>query len=286
MKITLSLDSEKFEQKPQKMDAALISSRIASCPVSITFNDFVSALRSGQTYAPATFKNETRKSSKFIQQQVFVADIDDRNLSLADIQELCSTFDLPVSIIHESFSSSNEQHKWRIIFISDSAVSDPVDALAILRKIKTHFDSDPCTVDLARLLYSTTAEKVHVAEPNFFKYKSLDLEDFHKAPAKINGQKAIDRLPDNSKRTTKAKHLLNIAIRRIMICQDSRYQAVWQATRMLTQSKYFSYDAIKYEIEKAAHTSRTFDLKGWDKNLNDVIDSAIKWGMAHTWDDD
>lgn len=283
--IEICIDKQHFSAKPTTIDTAIISSRIAEHSVVVTFEEFVHALRNGQTWTPGTFKNGIRKSSKWRQQQVFAADIDSNNLLYGEIIDLVKTFDLPAAVIHESFSSSAECHKWRIIFISDKSVIDPVDALAILRKIKLHFDSDAAIVDLARLLYGTTSNKIHFAEENYFNYHALDLSDFHKAPDTI-ANVAISRLPEKSKINKKSKFILAKVQRLLRLVPESRYQAVWHSARLMTQSKLFSEKAIRYEITGVAAISSKFDLDSWDKNIDDVITSAISWGMAHTWEED
>ena len=73
--IDLYIHSKKYKTKPEKFDAGLISSTICSNKKSVEFDELVEAIGNGQTYCPSIFKGNIRKSSKWISQQIFVADV-------------------------------------------------------------------------------------------------------------------------------------------------------------------------------------------------------------------
>lgn len=282
--VNISLHPKKFTSKPGKVDAGLITSSIANHPVDISFNEFVCALNDGKTWCPGTFRNGVRKASKWLSQQCFVADIDDHNYDYDQIMEMCESFDLPLAIAHESFSSTPDHHKWRLVFICEKVLTDPVTCLGILRKIQNHFKSDTCTIDLSRLLYSCNNAVRYSKEVYFKLDDSLEIHKFIK-PTTKKTTKALDKFPDKSNISDKRFNFLrDLVIRKIRnLGNQPRYQVVWHSTRMLAQSGIFSSKDIINTVMFAVNASGKFE--DYDKDVNEIINTAMVWGRQHQWVD-
>lgn len=286
-KINLSLDNQKFSAKPGPKDAAMISTRIASCNTSILLEELAEAISNGQTYCPAAFKNQIRKAANWLNQQIFVADLDESNLSYDSIVNLCNSFEetykLAPSIIHESFSSTTDNHKWRIIYVLEQPSEDPRFCLALLSTIQRHFNSDKAVVDLARLLYGTTADKLHYCQYNLMPIEQLSLELILES-ARSSQNFTIDNfkekpLPATTKMTKQTQFEIIRMQRSFLHSDKPRYQLVWHATRKLAQSGLFSEKIITQEILRACHMSKKFE--DYDKDINLIIENAITWGANH-----
>lgn len=280
--IEICLDSKKFAQKPEVHETALVSTVIASKRKLISFDEFIKALASGQTYTPGLFKESIRKAKNWIGQQIFVADIDSDNISLAELQIKCNCFALQPAVIHESFSSTEDCKKWRVIFISNKLITDPADALSLLRAIKNHFKSDGAVVDLARLLYGTTPDKIRFTSETYFNINDIDLLSYHKEFVSEHPETSGNGLPSKSKNTFKSKAYLNIVEMSILHSNTSRYQRLWHGTRKLTQSGMFDALTIEKEIKRIVRKTKEFD--DYDKNINEIILNAVHWGQTRIWD--
>lgn len=279
--IELCLHSKKFTQKPEIHETALISTIIASNKKIIDFNEFVKALSSGQTYTPGLYKDSIRKAKNWLGQQIFVADIDSNNILLEELQIKCNNFVIPPAILHESFRSTEECRKWRVIFISKNLITDPADALSLLRAIKNHFNSDGAVVDLARLLFGTTSDKIRFTSETYFNIKDIDLLSYHQEFV-VEHPESTGKLPSKSKRTFKARALLNKVEMNILYSNASRYQRIWHNTRKLTQSGWFDALTIEKEIKRIARKTKEFE--DYDKCIDEIIKNSITWGKTRIWD--
>lgn len=282
MKITISLDQKKFKAKPEPIDAGLISTSIGSNQKGLSFEEFVDILNNGQTWCPGTFK-DGRKAIKWTGQSAFVADLDDKNYSLYTIMEMAKDFDLPMAIVHSTFSSQPDNQKWRIVYISDKVITDGPSALAILRKIQQFWNSDKCTIDLARLLYSSNNGVAYSKEVYF---KSDDIE-YDKYLSSNSGQPMANTmakdLPEESKvKNKKYKFLQSACIRDISKNPGARYQILWSNVRKLSQSGLFSEADIKKTVEYGIYKSGgRYD--NYDKDIYEIVATAMAWGSAHSW---
>lgn len=279
--INLSLHSKRFNQKPTTEETALISTSIANNKKTITFDEFIKALGRGQTYTPGIFDGGIRKAKNWLGQQIFVADIDSGNISFDELQIKCNDFVVPPAIIHESFSSTENFKKWRVIFISENLVEDPAEALSLLKLIKNHFNSDGAVVDLARMLFGTTPDNLRLSRETYFNINDIDLvpsiKEFVREHSESSGG-----LPEKTKQTRRAKEILFRVEISILYSNESRYQRVWHGTRKLTQSGLFDSLTIEKEIKRII--KKTGEFEDYDKNIEEIIKNSICWGKSRIWE--
>lgn len=144
MTITLQTDSIPYRSKPTHNDISLIKPRLsASMPVSITLKELERRILSGITYTPAVLKGGS-KQENWQCQQVFCIDIDneDKNapkpkkgekavkrqsempLDVAEVLKRCGSWNIAPALIYETFSSTPQWLKFRIVFISSEVITD------------------------------------------------------------------------------------------------------------------------------------------------------------------
>lgn len=127
VKFLIQLDNRKYHQKPSGTEIGNIKIRTQSSEAKvITIRQFAKILEQGQTYSPGVLKDGLG-ARYWTQQQVFPVDIDNDNknfpiLSIKDALNICAKEDIKPDLYYESFSSTKEKQKFRLIFIMDKPV--------------------------------------------------------------------------------------------------------------------------------------------------------------------
>ncbi|MGM0974754.1 MAG: hypothetical protein ACQEW2_17635 [Bacillota bacterium] len=153
--IKICLDSEGFDQKPKKKDTVAISRRIAKQTTVVTLEELMKSitLPNAQTFTPAYFQDGKRLNEKWAGQQVFALDIDgglqiDEGIKLSEEMKVSPTF------IYSSFSHSEDQHKFRMVFLLNEEIRDARVRKVIQTSLTTLFPmADRNANDEARLLF-------------------------------------------------------------------------------------------------------------------------------------
>lgn len=146
MTITLQTDSVSYKHKPNHNDISAIKPRLsASKPVNLTLKELEQRILSGITYTPAILKGGS-KAENWQYQQVFCIDIDneDKNaskpkkgekavkkqsktpLDVSEVLKRCESWNITPALIYETFSSTPDWLKFRIVFISNQIITDGV----------------------------------------------------------------------------------------------------------------------------------------------------------------
>lgn len=279
--ITTCLSNLSFISKPSATEAAIISASIADCSQTLSFDEFVQSVGNGQSFTLATeFTNNDRKSANCSSIQILAADIDDGNLNLNQLVELTNNFDLPAAIVYESFSSSEVKRKYRVMFLSSNPIDNHQVALAILRKIKLHFNSDPAIIDLARILYGTTSDKIKLTNEVYFDANLLDLSNFlvkYKPP-----EEAIMLPVANKKLAKKDKEFVELIKHRIAYSLQPRYMTVFHSARLMAKTAKFDEQTIVSELIAAIKAAKRFqDYDRSDAELVNLIKNSINWTITN-----
>ena len=313
MKLKLTLDPGGYSRKPTSKQAADISINIAKYPVELTVEEFSEALLNGHSWSNLYSKPE-RKKRYWSGQQLFCVDLDDNpNLEFI-INSICNDDSSPLNlnrcifgkplIVHESFSSTEEHRKLRVIYCSNQLVIDGILAYAILRYLKDFWDSlgenytaDPCTVDLARILYGTNSDKSLAYFPaNTFSFDDIvsnpDFEKYIYDPRNNLGdetKKEIVNLPEKSD-LSKKKHrnLVNIVWedcrKNIIRAEPSGYQALWSSGRRLSQLGLVSSSWIHNKIMGLVSGLPEYQPEnGYKHSPEKIIRNSIEWGSSYCY---
>lgn len=88
-------------------------------------------------------------SETFKEQQVFAVDIDDGNLTLEEIRNKMKNIDIPYAVIYKTFSYTEDDRRWRIVFVNDEVVYSEQDVKSIYTYLiwRLHSDTDKVYTD-------------------------------------------------------------------------------------------------------------------------------------------
>lgn len=130
-KVPINFDEHKYGEKPvnvDKWEPARIKKRLH--PVAMTIAELADNCIHGTTFTPGVLKadpdDETKNGmndASWIGQQLFVLDFD-HVITIPKCIERCKELDLKPCFMYTSFSHSEKEHKFRVIFCNDGVISD------------------------------------------------------------------------------------------------------------------------------------------------------------------
>lgn len=137
--ISLQLDTVSYSSKPKGSDIAAIKTRLcSSAPQTMTLQQLTKSIVNGCSFTPAVLVGGA-KAENWKSQQLFCLDIDNEDKSISgkhdkqrasepltvkQVLERCSSWNLRPALIYETFSSTTDWQKFRIVFISDCVITD------------------------------------------------------------------------------------------------------------------------------------------------------------------
>lgn len=198
MNVKLMLDSKKFDKKPTGYETAGVQKRIQQTELAI--EELAIGLCNGMTCKPALLNGT--KSVDWIQQQVFMLDFDEGTTIEEELQN-CNRLGIIPAFGYTSFSHSEEEHRFRLVFITDEVITD-VDKRNKLQVtlINTFDKSDKVTFDPTRIFYGGNGKQP--IQPNYDTRINADdiIEKYYK-------DEYIVSTPQNKGKGTKPKSGLN-----------------------------------------------------------------------------
>ena len=152
MYINVSLDETEYQAKPDKIEMAKISKRIAKRPVKLSLEELASYVGNyGCSFCPAVFNNGVRKSDAFSEMQIFALDFDSE-VTFEIIRTRAEKYDLPIAFAYHTFSSTDLSERFRVAFIHECPVSNANAAKVILALLIEIFpDADGQCKDVSRM---------------------------------------------------------------------------------------------------------------------------------------
>ena len=154
-KYKLCLDPQAFRKKPTKKQTGKITNRIVEYEYALTLAELAKAIGKGQTWCPATFFGNKRNKESFLEQQLLVADIDSFQAESTSLDELVQESGLRPNIIHESFSSTSDSPKYRLVFALDEPIELQEEVALVTKYIAMLYNGDFAVCEGSRLLYGT-----------------------------------------------------------------------------------------------------------------------------------
>lgn len=137
--ISLQLDSIPYTAKPKGAEIAGIKIRLCGYPPRmLTLQQFAESIVKGQSFTPAVLVGGA-KAENWKSQQLFCLDIDNEDktvtgkhdkqrssepLTVEAVLARCASWGFAPALIYETFSSSPDWQKFRIVFISETLISD------------------------------------------------------------------------------------------------------------------------------------------------------------------
>ena len=88
-------------------------------PIDVSLSELSELVSEGYTWTPATFRF-SRCNEQFVSSSIVVIDIDNKDgtkyLSIDELKKRCEKFELIPNIIYQTFSSTPEKVKYRVVF--------------------------------------------------------------------------------------------------------------------------------------------------------------------------
>lgn len=173
--LTLNIDEEEHKIKPSKFETATIQKRIGGFKKEVTVKELVKAIEEGRSFKPAALNGN--KNLYWESQQVFCIDVDndEKSVNKYGILTPKAAYDrfeklgIAPAFYYESFSSTNEIPKFRLVFLTPNPVYDVRIRNSIqMALMKIIPESDIACKDLSRLFHGTNKKCV-----TFNRYKYM-----------------------------------------------------------------------------------------------------------------
>ena len=139
MDIYLQIDTVPYTEKPKGAEIAAIKTRLCNTrQKALPLSQIADLIVKGHSFTPAILEGGA-KAENWKQQQLFCLDIDNEDKSLSGkhdknraedpltvetVVERCSSWNLEPALIYETFSSSEEWQKFRVVFVSRISITD------------------------------------------------------------------------------------------------------------------------------------------------------------------
>lgn len=220
---SVSLDSGKYNNKPQKDEVGHINNGIANGATKVGELQLIKAITSGQSWSPTIFKGGLRKREGFVAMSALVADFDDGFKSLDEILKRAKQHNLEFSFVHESFSHTPERPKYRGVILLEQPIEDCQTAKLYCEYIKHIFKDfvDKGAAEPTRLYYGGRKDSVVLhnkghqyslnwleSKTEHFKQEYSKLPKPNKSKSTKKVTKSFNNLFDSSK-SPKAKSAKN-----------------------------------------------------------------------------
>ena len=150
---TVSFDGHRYKKKPEGKEKGRISCNLS--PATLTYDFLAKRLANdGCTFCPAVYDG-SRKNENFVEQQLFVVDID-HDATYTQMKERADSCELQVLFSYKTFSWTPESDKFRIVFALDQKIYDPNTAKIITALFMRIFNEcDKSCKDLARMFFGS-----------------------------------------------------------------------------------------------------------------------------------
>jgi hypothetical protein len=324
--ITISLDHEGWDHKPSsklqykdwvdkfknpRSEISVIGSRIGSNTEKVSPSFLAKAISQGRTWSPFTFnecphwKRPRRIETLFKSCQVFAIDFDNGE-STQDIKEKAKSLGIEFTIIHNSFSSTEETPKHRGIIFCEKEITNFDDARKYSIALAYAFDGDKQCIDAARLYFGSKPNSIievnrssaisiekleeiskQTDAKNLSVVKASEMglekpESTHWGDSTIQ-KNIIYRLSKSKQKYVRTKVLGILKdVENFDGSKGSRYECVWKSTSRLARMPELVGSAVFKWMNDSIEKNPYF--KDWDWDAESVVMNAIKWSIDHSDD--
>ena len=144
MKLDILLDKEQYNHKPQDKEITILTKRLPQNRLSIEIKDLADAVSSGRTWKASVMSDTTNDS--FVSSQIVALDVDNKD-SYTSIEDfLALNHKYKPYFIYETFSSTKERERFRVIYVFDKVITDYDTMNALYEEIWAQYP----TVDIDR----------------------------------------------------------------------------------------------------------------------------------------
>ncbi|MGK7378345.1 hypothetical protein ACSFXN_10960 [Planococcus sp. 1R117A] len=153
----LMLDVKEFVKKPEGNVSGLINNRIIKYPVDISLEELAKNIVKGKTFTPAYFRENRgevmRQKPYWYSQQIIALDFD----SGMTLEEAVDLFKDKAVFIYKTFSHTELQHKFRVVFALDKPTYSIEAVEGLLNRLLIAYPAaDKQCKDCTRLFYGGT----------------------------------------------------------------------------------------------------------------------------------
>jgi hypothetical protein len=207
VEIPFSVSNLGFASKPLKKQVPAIDSSLKKVTEPIT--NLMSYIENGQSFCGSCFFKNKRKSERFEGQQIFGVDFDNTIL-ISEAAEILSDHGLDFTFGYFTFNHIFSKPRFRLLFVLDAMVCDPLLAKQINISLHNFFDckTDESCVDAARLWFGSK-QKCFTGDIS----QPINLIEFLD---KINFKKYAE---DNNR--LRGKNFVNVNHIEVEICQNT-----------------------------------------------------------------
>ena len=165
-KIKILLDNKEIKLKPLKTDQQAyidLSNRLAKNPVEITIDEFIDKASYYHAFTAANYSNISkytnsiyckRAENNWDGQDILVLDFDDEGMTPDNFLKRCNLLGLKPLFMYSSLRDSEEERRFRAIFLLDERLTDARDSYALIKALMEIFpETDTQCKDLARLFW-------------------------------------------------------------------------------------------------------------------------------------
>lgn len=188
-------DTEEFKQKPEGKDVGKIKYRIENKLEAHVYNlnEIKENLVKGRTCIPSAIKSKKQWIDGENYYQIFMVDIDNvltegktrtkltikdkKHVTVKEVVEYCKSINLDPTFVYYTFSHTEEQHKFRLVYVLENMVHSKEEIEGVYTWFKTIFQDyhiDNSATDIARIFYGGTS--IAYESNKFYKIKTIEEE--------------------------------------------------------------------------------------------------------------
>ena len=167
----------------------------------VTADELATAISQGKTIQGMIpdFKKGGNTDDHFVEQQIFCLDFDnktdDERITLPQIHERCDKYNVQPFLISESFSSSDSNPKYHVLFAESAPTTSADTARAkILSLLATFPEADPACKDPSRIIFGTAADKKVESYGNFTDLSALPAPEPEQPALTLNDERKSFKL--------------------------------------------------------------------------------------------
>lgn len=206
--ILAKIDTKSYNTKPTGCEIGSIRNRLGRIAATETrFQDFVTAVELGKSYQSSQSTGNSAKD--WTAQNLFCVDIDNaeegEHLSLVNIQAICHRYNVSPVGIYESFTSTVEHPKFRVIFITDEIITEENKRRDIITTLINIFpQADKSCKDGIRIFFGTNKKFCYINETARISYEHiLQIKNNLQSPKEKNAIISLDISSYNNDLLTK-----------------------------------------------------------------------------------
>lgn len=195
--IITMFDNVSFKTKPETNDVTKIRNRtVTNKSGNYTLEEIKNNLICGHTCIPAAIKSKKKWLDGESNYQIFMLDFDnsvidkatkkkidftvddDRHVTFEQVLEHCKEENLIPTFAYSTFSHTEQQHKFRLVYILDEPIHSIEEVLGVYETLKDNFQDyhmDTSTTDIARLFFG--GQEIIFESNNFYKVVSHEVEE-------------------------------------------------------------------------------------------------------------